>query len=113
MKQRDDASKLSAKPHSPRGWRVARHVGLAPLVLSLGVALLVAGSITLIEVARNRAPGSRGGSAGTADGQPGAGSVPLDSLDLDVDRPVDPASAAPERPPTSCVSEATSGTRIR
>ena len=92
MRQRDNRSDTTAKSNSRRRWRLLRHLGLwAPIAVSLAVVLFVAGSLAVIEMVRDVVPGTGGEiDGGTAGGRRGARSVPLQSLDLDVDRPVDP-----------------------
>ena len=88
----DDSPKRAAPaPSRLTGSRLLRHLGFsAPLVASLVVVLLVAGSFTV----RRMVGGDGGGTGGDAgDGAAGSGistrAVPLGRTDVDIDRPID------------------------
>ena len=80
---RDDLPESPAPaPSGAAGRRWLRHLGFsAPIVASLALVLLVAGSFTVTRMVGN--------GDGAADTQVPTKAVPLDRTDVDVDRPVD------------------------
>lgn len=77
------------RPHPGRRW--LRHLGVsAPLAASMAAALLVAGSVAVVRMAREDARTGAAGNVGAGERERRTRVVPLDRRDVDVNRPVDP-----------------------
>lgn len=84
-------NRAGAGGHAHPGRRWLRHLGVsAPLAASMAAALLVAGSVAVVRMAREDARTGAAGNAGAGERERRTRVVSLDRRDVDVDRPVDP-----------------------